>query len=56
MPAYLNEWRDETTITWVKSHAEDGGVVTNDHGKPNRRADEDAEGACQHPDTPLYRK
>ena len=33
MAAYLNEWRGETTISWVKARAEDGGVVTNDHEK-----------------------
>ena len=33
MPIYLDEWRGEKTISWVKAHAEDGGAVTNDHEK-----------------------
>ena len=30
--------------------------MTNDHEKQNKKGDEDAEGAYQHPDTPLYRE
>ena len=46
----------QTTISWVKSYAEDGGAVTNNHEKRNQRADEDAEDTYQHPDTPVYRE
>ena len=51
MSSYLGEWRDETTISWVKSHAEDGGVRTNDHEEQNKKADDDAEQAYAHPDS-----
>ena len=37
MSAYLDEWRDEATISWVKAHAEDSGAVTNDHEKQNKK-------------------
>ena len=56
LSAYLNEWRDKMTISWVKALAEDGGAVTNDHENENKKADEDAGGACKHPDTPIYRE
>ena len=39
-------------ISWVKAHAEEGGVETNDNEKENKRAGEDAEEACAHPGTP----
>ena len=51
---YLNEWRDETTISWVKSHAEDGGAKTNNHKEQNQKADDDAEKAYAHPDSDEY--
>ena len=53
LSAYLNEWRDETTISWVKAHAEDGGAVTNDHEKQNKEADGDNEDAYKHLDLPV---
>ena len=43
MCLYLNEWRDETTISWVKTHAEDGGAKTNAHEEQNKKADDDTE-------------
>ena len=42
---YLNEWRDNTTILWVKAHE-----------TQNKKADEDADGAYQHHGTSLYRE
>ena len=45
MCSYLGEWRDETAISWVKAHAEDGGAKTTDHEKQNKRADDDTENA-----------
>ena len=55
MCSYLDEWRGETEISWVKAHAEDGGAKTNDHEKQNKRADDDAEEAYGHPDPPYMR-
>ena len=50
MCTYLDEWRGETTISWVKAHAEGGGAITTDHEQQNKRADDDAEKAYAHPD------
>ena len=54
MCLYLNEWRGETTISWVKSHAEDGRAKTNNHKEQNKKADDDAEKAYAHPDSDEY--
>ena len=56
MRSYLDEWRGETTISWVKSHAEDGGAKTNDHEVQNKKADECAEKAYAHPDSDWYKQ
>ena len=48
---YLDEWRDETTVTWVKSHEGDGGAKTNDHEVQNKKSDDDAEKAYAHLDS-----
>ena len=53
MCTYLGEWRDETTVSWVKTHAEDGGAKTSEHEQQNKRADDDAEEAYAHPDSVL---
>ena len=42
MSAYMNEWRDEAAISWVKAHTEDGGAVANDHEKQNKKTGDDA--------------
>ena len=55
MRTYLDEWRDETTVSWVKSYTEDGGAKTSEHEQQNKRADDDAEKAYAHPDSSLYR-
>ena len=49
MGTYQYRWGDMAKILWVKSHAEEGGVETNDHENENKRAGEDAEGAYAHP-------
>ena len=54
MCSYLDEWRDETTISWVKSHAEEGGAKTTEHEVQNKKADEDAEKAYAHTDSAGY--
>ena len=54
MRSYLDEWRGETTISWVKSHVEDGGAKTNDHEVQNKKADDDAEKSYAHPDSSEY--
>ena len=55
MCTYLDEWRDEATVSWVKAHAEDGGPKTSEHEQQNKRADDDAEEAYAHPGSSLYR-
>ena len=54
MCSYLGEWRDESTISWVKSHAKDGGAKTNAHEVQNKRADDDADKAYAHLDSGEY--
>ena len=54
MCTYLDEWRGETTISWVKSHAEDGGAKTNDIEVQNKKADGGVEKAYAHPDSDEY--
>ena len=55
MCTYLEEWKGETTISWVKGRAEKGGAKTNDHETQNKKADENAEEAYGHSESPLYR-
>ena len=55
MCSYLDEWGDETTVSWVRAHAEDGGAQTNDHEKQNKKAGDDAEKVYTHPDSSLYK-
>ena len=55
MCSYLGEWRGETTISWVKAHAEDDGAKTNDHENQNKKAGDDAEKAYTNPGSSLYR-
>ena len=55
MADYQVEWRDMTKILLVKAHAGEGGATKNAHEKQNKEADEDAEKAYAHPDSPAYR-
>ena len=55
MRQYHREWGHNTKIFWVKGHAEKDGNQTDCHEVENKRADEDAERAYQHLDTPAYK-
>ena len=52
---YLYKRRDETTVSWVKAHAEDAGAKTSEHEQQNKRAAYDTEKAYTLPDSSLYR-
>ena len=54
MAKHPAERRDMTKIQWVKAHAEEGGAKTNTHEEQSKRADEDAEKAYAHTDSPAF--
>lgn len=56
MRRYQNTWGLQTEVYWVKAHAEEGDKLTDCHKKENKRADENAEVAYEHPDTPENRE
>ena len=45
----------ETTVSWVKAHAEDGEVKISEHERQNKRANADAGKAYAHPGSCWYR-
>ena len=55
MRQYQKEWGKQTGVYWAKAHTEDGGKKAICHEKENTRADEDAEAAYKHLDTPACR-
>ena len=45
-----------TKVFWVKAHAEEGGKKTTCHEKQNKLADDSAEEAYKHLESPAYRQ
>ncbi len=56
MRRYLDEWGHMTKVFWVKAHAEEGGKKTTCHEKQNKLADDSAEEAYKHLESPAYRQ
>ncbi len=55
MRQYFREWGHVTKVFWVKAHAEKDGKKTTCHEKQNKLADDSAEEAYQHLESPDYR-
>ena len=56
MRQYFLEWGHVTKVFWVKAHAEKDGKKTTCHEQQNKLADDNAEEAYKHLESPAYKQ